>query len=73
MVHARDQLRLPDVSHTDMAANAHNLLPLLLLLLLLASFMSMCRDYSVDACMSMFTPGQYTRMLNSWLTFRANK
>jgi hypothetical protein len=49
------------------------LLLLLLLLLCVSMFMFMCRDYSVDACMSMFTPGQYARMQSSWLTFRAGK
>ena len=29
-------------------------------------------DYSIDSCMDHFTPGQRTRMQNSWLAFRAS-
>jgi hypothetical protein len=27
-------------------------------------------DYTDDACMTTFTPGQTTRMQNAWVTYR---
>lgn len=41
--------------------------------MLLLLLLSLTRDYSDDACMREFTPGQVTRMIDTWKAHRHGK